>query len=244
MSNLQCQPPPMRLAELSRRSGVSRSTIKFYLREGLLPAGDPRSRNQALYGERHLERLALIRALREVARLPLDVIARVAAELDRALAEGWDSGADPIGEALRAIYAPPARARSPEEQAELEKLRDEVKEFLRGLDWITGEEGHYFADEIADALIQVRRHIYPGYPVAALAEHARVAWQLSEAEFANLPPGFRVPVRERGDDISGPTRVAILSTVLFDRVFGALRRCANSMRSIRMGLGLEVPPAR
>jgi DNA-binding transcriptional MerR regulator len=233
----------MRLAELSRRSGVSRSSIKFYLREGLVPAGEPQARNQARYGERHLERLALIRALREVARLPLDVIARVTGELDRALREGWDSDADPIGEALRAIYAPAPRPRSAEEQAELEKLRGEVKEFLRGLDWTTGEEGHYFADEIADALLEVRRHLSPSYPVAALASYARVAWKLSEAEFAQLPPGFRVPLRERGDDISEPSRLAILNTVLFERIFGALRRCANSMRSIRMALGLEVPPA-
>ena len=233
----------MRLAELSRRSGVARSTIKFYLREGLLPAGEALGRNQARYGERHLERLALIRALREVARLPLDVIARVTGELDRALAEGWESDADPIGEALRAIYAPPARLRSAEEQAAFERLRDEVKEFLRGLDWTTGEEGHYFADEIADALLEVRRHISPAFAVGALAAYARVAWRLSEVEFAQLPPGFRVPERARGDDIAGPSRVAILNTVLFDRIFGALRRCANSMRSIRMGLGLPVPPA-
>jgi DNA-binding transcriptional MerR regulator len=233
----------VRLAELSRRSGIARSTIKFYLREGLLPAGDPTGRNQAAYGARHLERLALIRALREAAGLPLEVITRVTGELDRAVSEGWDSDADPIGEALRAIYAPRPRARGAEEQAEYEKLREEVKAFLRGLDWTTGEEGHYFADEIADALIQVRRHISPDYPVAALALYARAAWQLSEAEFAQLPPGFRVPTRARRDDISEPTRRAIINTVLFDRIFGALRRCANSMRSIRIGLGLEVPPA-
>ena len=40
----------MRLAELSRRSGASRSTVKFYIREGLLPAGNPQARNQATYG--------------------------------------------------------------------------------------------------------------------------------------------------------------------------------------------------
>jgi DNA-binding transcriptional MerR regulator len=233
----------MRLAELSRRSGVARSTLKFYLREGLLPPGDPVGRNQARYGERHVERLALIRALREVARLPLEVIARVAAELDRALAEGWESDADPVGEALRAIYAPPARARNADEQADFEKLRGEVKAFLHGLPWTTGEEGHFFADEIADALQDLRRYVHPSYPVAALAPYARLAWRLSEAAFAQLPPGFRVPRRDRGDDIAAPSRVAILSTVLFDRIFGALRRCANSMRSIRIGLGLEVPPA-
>ena len=233
----------MRLAELSRRSGVPRSTIKFYIREGILPSGDPQGRNQATYGARHLERLQLVRALREVAGLPLDVISRVASELDRSLAQGWESGADPVGEALRAIYAPAARERSPEDQAELEKLRAEVREFLRGLTWTTGEEGHYFADEIAEALLEVRRYLYQGFPVAALAFYARFAWQLSEAEFAQAPGGARVPLRARRDDVAEPTRRAILSTVLFERIFGALRRCANSMRSIRIGRGLDVPPA-
>jgi DNA-binding transcriptional MerR regulator len=99
----------MRLAELVRRSGVPRYTIKFYIRSGLLPAGDPEGRNQALYGARHLERLELIRALREVAGLPLDVITRVAQQLDQTFERGWETDADPIGEALRAIYAPPKR---------------------------------------------------------------------------------------------------------------------------------------
>jgi len=233
----------MRLAELSRLAGVPRSTIKFYIREGILPSGDPQARNQATYGPRHLERLRLVRALREVAGLPLDVISRVAGELDRTLAQGYESGADPVGEALRAIYQPPARERSAEDGAELEKLRAEVREFLRGLAWTTGEEGHFFADEIAEALLEVRRYLYPGFPVAALAFYARFAWQLSEAEFAQAPGGARVPLRARGDDVAEPTRRAILSTVLFERIFGALRRCANSMRSIRIGLGLEVPPA-
>jgi hypothetical protein len=52
-----------------------------------------------------------------------------------------------------------------------------------------------------------------------------------------------VPLRERGDDLAEPTRRAILGSVLFDRIFGSLRRCANSMRSIRIALGHEVPPA-
>ena len=37
----------MRIAELSRRSGDSIPSIKFYLREGLLPAGTATGRNQA-----------------------------------------------------------------------------------------------------------------------------------------------------------------------------------------------------
>lgn len=228
----------MRLAELSRRSGVPRSTIKFYLREGLLPPGDPQARNQASYGERHLERLALIRALREVADLPLPVIARVTAELER----GWDQG-DAVGEALLAIYTPAPQERTADEQAELERLGVEVRAFLRGLPWTTGDERHSFADELAHTLFQVRRYLYPDYPVAALEPLARLAWRLSEVEFANAPGGARVPVRARGDDLAEPTRRAILGSILFERVFAALRRCANSMRSIRISEGLEVPPA-
>jgi DNA-binding transcriptional MerR regulator len=229
----------MRLAELSERAGVTRPTIKFYIREGLLPAGDVQGRNQATYGPRHLERLALIRALREVAGLPLEVIARVVAEVDR----GWDPKADPIGQALRAIYAPPPRDRSAADQAAIEQLRAEVRAFLRDLPWTTDDERHAAADEIADALLDVRRHLFPDYPVAALATYANAAWRLSAAEFEAAPGGARVPIRAREDDVAEPTRRAILATVLFDRIFGSLRRCANTMRSVRISEGLEVPPA-
>ena len=228
----------MRLAELSARSGVPRSTIKYYIREGVLPSGAPEARNQASYGPEHLERLRSWRRCARSRASRMRVIARVAAELDR----GWDDG-DPVGEALLAIYAPKARRRSREEQAELERVGPRWRDFLRGLPWTTGEERHYFADEIAETLLQVRRYLFPDYPVAALAPLARVAWLLSEVEFENAPGGARVPIRARGDDVADPTRRAILGTVLFERIFGALRRCANSMRSVRISEGLEVPPA-
>jgi len=234
----------MRLAELVRRSGVPRSTIKFYLREGLLPPGAARARNQATYGPQHLERLALIRALREVAQLPLDVITRVAKDLDRALAQGWTSDADPIGEALRALHTPRKRKLARGERAQLDQLRKEVREFVAALPWTLPEEGHWFVDEIAAALWEVRRYLFPDFPVSALGFYAEAAWRLSEAEFANAPGGARVPLRARGDDIAEPSRRAIVSTVLFDRIFGSLHRCANSMRSMRIAEGLPVPPAR
>ncbi len=61
----------MRISELSAASGVSLPTLKFYLREGILQPGDAVGRNQATYGERHLRRLRLIRALTEVGNLSL-----------------------------------------------------------------------------------------------------------------------------------------------------------------------------
>jgi DNA-binding transcriptional MerR regulator len=228
----------MRLAELSRRSGVPRSTIKFYLREGLLAPGAATARNQASYGSQHLERLELIRGLREVAGLPLEAVGRVTRELDR----GWEG--DPINEALRALHAPPAAGRSPGDAAALARLRAEVREFLRALPWAGDDERALYTDEIAANLLQVRRYLYPDYPVSSLARYAEIAWLLSEAEFALAPGGAPVPLRARGDDLAEPTRRAILGSLLFERIFAALRRSANATRAIRTAQGLEVAPAR
>jgi DNA-binding transcriptional MerR regulator len=65
------------MAELARRSGVTRETIHFYLREGLLPRPEKGGRTVAYYGEEHLDRLRLIRRLREEKYLPIAVIRRL-----------------------------------------------------------------------------------------------------------------------------------------------------------------------
>jgi len=64
----------MRIADLSRESGVPVPTIKYYVREGLLPPGELTSPNQAQYGDGHLRRLKLIRALTEVGGLSIATI--------------------------------------------------------------------------------------------------------------------------------------------------------------------------
>jgi DNA-binding transcriptional MerR regulator len=59
------------MAELSKASGIPVATIKFYLRERLLPAGERTGPNQSRYGEQHLRRLRLIRGLLEVGGLSI-----------------------------------------------------------------------------------------------------------------------------------------------------------------------------
>jgi DNA-binding transcriptional MerR regulator len=228
----------MRLAELSQRAGVPPTSIKFYIREGLLPAGAVHARNQASYGTQHLERLELIRALREVAALPLEAVGRVTRELDR----GWQG--DPFGEAMRAMHGKPARAASAEDAKARAALRTEVLALLRALPWTTDDERHLHAEELAATLLQVRRYLYPDYPVANLARYAEIAWLLSEAEFALVPGGAPAPVQARGDDLAEPIRRAILGSILFERIFSSLRRSANVMRSIHNARELEPPAAR
>lgn len=70
----------IRIAELARRSGTSRETIHFYLREGLLRKPKKTSRNMAYYDETHVEELKLIKRLRTESYLPLQVIKKVMKE--------------------------------------------------------------------------------------------------------------------------------------------------------------------
>src|SRR5918998_4989821 len=72
----------VRISELSRRSGVSVPTIKYYLREGLLPEGQRTSATQAQYGDEHESRLKLIRALVGTAGLSIAEVRRVLAAID------------------------------------------------------------------------------------------------------------------------------------------------------------------
>jgi DNA-binding transcriptional MerR regulator len=66
----------MRVSELVAASGIPLATVKYYLREGLLMPGVSTSATQADYGEKHLERLALIKALAGTG-LPIDRIKTV-----------------------------------------------------------------------------------------------------------------------------------------------------------------------
>lgn len=64
----------MQLKDLSEWSGVPAASIKFYLREGLLPAGVTIHATRAEYSARHVERLGLIQALRRVVGLNIEQI--------------------------------------------------------------------------------------------------------------------------------------------------------------------------
>ena len=67
----------MQLKELSQRTGVPPASIKFYLREGLLPAGQAITATRARYSPQHASRLELIQALRRVVGLNIAQIRKL-----------------------------------------------------------------------------------------------------------------------------------------------------------------------
>ncbi len=79
----------LKMSELAERSGVSAGTIKHYLREGLLDAGDKgvvrTSRNMAYYPPEFVERIELIKRLQEDRFMPLRLIKQMLdTDVDRA----------------------------------------------------------------------------------------------------------------------------------------------------------------
>jgi DNA-binding transcriptional MerR regulator len=76
------------MRDLVTESGLPRTTIHHYLREDLLPAPRKTATNAAVYGPEHLERLALLKALRgpELGPLSLDEIRRVLPIVERGVA--------------------------------------------------------------------------------------------------------------------------------------------------------------
>lgn len=75
------------MRDLEKASGVGRETIRYYIREGLLPEPARASRNSASYSEAHVGRLKAIKRLQEERFLPLAVIRR--------LLEAEDAGLPP-----------------------------------------------------------------------------------------------------------------------------------------------------
>jgi DNA-binding transcriptional MerR regulator len=64
----------MLVSELAERADVPLATVKYYLREGLLPAGDATGPRRAEYDDSHLRRLQILRALREVGGAPVSAL--------------------------------------------------------------------------------------------------------------------------------------------------------------------------
>src|SRR5512147_1520108 len=66
--------PGLAMKELSRATGLPRSTLLHYLAEGLLPAPVRTSRNMAWYDPACVERVKLVRQLQQHHRLALHEI--------------------------------------------------------------------------------------------------------------------------------------------------------------------------
>ena len=81
----------IRINELAEKTGLSRYTIHYYLKEKLIPPPLKTGRTMALYTDIHIDCLRFIRELREKRKMPISAIRN---EVRRRFGRGWES-ADP-----------------------------------------------------------------------------------------------------------------------------------------------------
>lgn len=204
------------MAELSRATDVPIPTIKYYLREGLLPAGEAVAANQAEYAEDHARRLLLIRVLTDVGGLRLLSVRRVLDALD----DERLSVHELLGSAHRAL-APAFDTEEP--PADLLEARREVDRFLAQLDWQVGSDAPA-RWMLSEALVTLRR-LGRKVDATVFERYARVAERLAAHEVK------QVYGRSRVDAVEG----LVIGSVVFERALVALRYLAQEHHSARRG---------
>ncbi len=203
----------MRISDLSRQSGMPIPTIKFYLREAVLPAGSRTGPNQATYGEAHLRRLRLIRVLVDVGGLSLAAVRQI---ID-ALADDRLPLHDVLGVAHRALEKP-----IPAGRLGLEATRREVDAWIEARGWHVTPDAPA-RDALASTLVALRGL---GWQVGPRV-FDRYAGHMDEIAANELAYVAGMESREAA------VEATVVGTVVFERAMVALRRLAQEHHSRR-----------
>jgi DNA-binding transcriptional MerR regulator len=72
----------IKISEIAKKSGVATSTIRYYVREGLLPEPERKNRNMSYYDEACIERIKIVRHFQVKKFYPLTVIRNIMRRVD------------------------------------------------------------------------------------------------------------------------------------------------------------------
>lgn len=198
----------MRISELSERGGVPVPTIKFYTRSGVLPPGVRTGHNRTEYGEEHLARLRLVRALLTQGGLPLAALRGVLAVID-----------DPHVPTPRAIGAAHNALPGPECTPTAESTQ-RIRELAASRGWCVHDRDAAVA--IAAAALDAYAEIGREDLASALAAYAEAVERIAAADLElTLNAGARDRMVES----------AVVGTVVGERLLAGLRRIAQRSRS-------------
>ena len=207
----------MRISELSAESGVPIATIKYYLREGLLPPGEQTAATRAEYDLSHLRRLRLIRALLEVGRLPLSTIRTII----KAVEDESLSLHDMLGVAHHALARPEEPHPAGEDWREAKEMVDRL---ITEMGWHVGPCAPT-RDELAWILVTLKRL---GLPATHddLIPYAKAAYDVVRSYDMK-----KIPFDAPRDTL---VETVVIYEVLYGKAFDVLRRLAQESESARL----------
>lgn len=204
----------MRISELSQRSGVPVTTVKYYLREGLLEPGEALNTRESAYGEGHLSRLRLIRGLVHVLGASISQVRQVLSIIDTP----DQAPLEAMGKATSALPAIGESGHNAE--------ADESQRAIHLLERL----GYHF-DPASPTVAQLGSALALADEVGIridddqITVYADAARRVAQADFGRLP----------WHDRSATISFAVLGTALYEPVLLALRRLAH----YELGLELE-----
>ncbi|MEV4943657.1 MerR family transcriptional regulator [Streptomyces zaomyceticus] len=196
----------MRIAELSRATGVSTATIKYYIRERLLPSGLLTSSNQAHYTEDHVHRLRLIRALMDLGGLTISRIRSIVAALDDP-----DRTLTPEAMTAAGSYAGPLAA----DPRTVESVRSLTEH--RGWNVLVDSPEFAMVVELLDILYELGQERFAD----RLDDYAAAAEKVAAVD---------EEVLRSCDDAQSHAESLVVGTVLGDSLLSALRHMARAGR--------------
>ncbi|MEV1083655.1 MerR family transcriptional regulator [Streptomyces sp. NPDC050211] len=209
----------MRLAELSKRSGVPIATIKYYLREGLLAPGRQINARTAEYDEDHLRRLRVVRALIQIGRLPVATAREVLGHIDD----------DSLGRTIRmgaALWALPQVPEPDEDDEFVQSARGEVEQLLERLGWSNAQALSTISPAYRSLVVGLAAFRRLGYSwdIELTLPYARLMHEVAmlDLNFVETHPTDEEKVE-----------IALLGTVLLEPVLHALRRVAQEEETAR-----------
>jgi DNA-binding transcriptional MerR regulator len=205
----------MRMAELSAESGVPVATVKYYLREGLLPPGERTSPNQARYSASHVQRLRLVKALTEVGGLPLASVGAVLEAID-----GDATPHETMGVVQEELAGPPP------------KVSDEAAEWATGL---LQDLAHRHGWKWHGAEDQSVGNLIAALATAKELGHEKLAERLDEyVALALRVAELDVEVVTGLTSFDKIIEAGLVATVLGDRIFTGLRHLAQEYVSFEV----------
>jgi DNA-binding transcriptional MerR regulator len=209
----------MRLAELSNRSGVSTATIKYYLREGLLPPGRQLNATTADYDETHLRRLRLVRALIQVGKVPVANAREVLRHVDD----------ESLGRSIRlgaALWELPQGPEPDEDDEHVQAAHREVTALLDRLGWENAKQLAGMSPAYRSLVVGVAAFRRLGYDWGAgqLAPYAELMHRTAVLDVDNM---------ETYPSESERVEFAVLGAILNEPVLQALHRLAQEEESTR-----------
>ncbi|TVL89516.1 MerR family transcriptional regulator [Streptomyces sp. SAJ15] len=214
----------MKISELSRVTGVPVASIKYFRRQGLLPAGRATAATLAEYGEEHVQRLRLIKALTTLGGLSIAATRDVLTAVEQS-----DSTEGALGAISYALPVPVAESPAGEADGEAEAeaaAEADVADLIEAMGWQVPSTSPHVRG-LTTALKELRR-LKADYQLDRLLAYAELAGSTARLDLQRAAAI---------DDPAAQAERAVIVFALSAPMLELLRRLAQEDQVRRLAAG-------